>query len=311
MTTQRLLSWQRSPFRHLCLDTRPSAEFLQHHLWPSVNIPVDQLNKRMAELPPRNQPFALVTDDSADRDVAVDWLADHGWHPVMIFRPALEPRFWAEVDALYRDKKQNCDQKDDFAGPALLFQPHAVLSDFLPLLRDTLHAGNTEANSEVHVLDVGCGSGRDVMWLLAHQPNWHAAGVDTRDSARERFGLMTQQLENHEKRVCFVQTKVGKTIEGLPRQQYDLVLMLRCLLRPFMDGALPTLVRPGGLFVISQFVDQGVYTQPRQAQRLRIDEVDQWAQRANFNILVSRIETIEDGRPVHSAILQRASAPPS
>ncbi|ORX62427.1 S-adenosyl-L-methionine-dependent methyltransferase [Hesseltinella vesiculosa] len=294
MTRKRLLQWQQSDLRHLCLDVRPQQEYLLDHLRTSVNIPLDHLPKRMAELPPKQQPFTLITHDHPDQDDAKQWLVGHGWQPRVVFRPRHELCFWPKAKAL------GC-HGTGLRPATFLFRPHPLLQDHLGLLQDKLHnAEDPSDGGDVHVLDIGCGSGRDLTWLLNAHPTWQGTGIDALQGAQERFAWTTLPVRD---RVQFLQIKIGATL-ALPRR-YHLVLMMRCLIRPFLSGSLPNLVRPGGLVVLSHFVDQGDYLYPRKHLRLQPKELEQWALDFGFSLLVNRTDTTEDGRPTHSVILAK------
>ncbi|KAI8336328.1 hypothetical protein BC941DRAFT_514503 [Chlamydoabsidia padenii] len=326
-----LQKWKISTCRHLCLDIRTPQEFKLNHLQPSTNIPFDQLKKRMAELPPKHIPFALVTFsnytsttttttfgakkvkryiDKESLDEGEHWLLEHGWQPHYVFRPGQDPCFWPKARLVECD-----DDEPQVNKPWILYQPHALLKDYMDLIVKTLGGQGR------HILDIGCGSGRDLTWLLLHQPTWYATGVDHLAGAQERFASMTRSIRD---RAHFSSAKVmadgsWKTInldstiaispvehtQPVNQQQYDMVMTIRFFIRPFLP-ILPNLVKPGGLLIISHFLDRGNYQQPKKERRLWEGELNQFAQQMGLTILVDRIEWIEDGiRPVQSMILQK------
>jgi hypothetical protein len=134
--------------------------------------------------------------------------------------------------------------------------------------------------------------------------------VDHLAGAQERFGSMTASLGD---RARFVSAKVKadgtwKSTERLlidGGQPYDMVMTIRFFVRPLLP-ILPTLVKSGGLVVISHFVDIGDYQHPKKERRLRQGELNRFAEQMGLAVLVDRLEWIEDGiRPVQSVILQK------
>jgi len=103
---------------------------------------------------------------------------------------------------------------------------------------------------------------------------------------------------------------VGVSCSLLSPAQYDLVLMVRFLCRPFLvSGPLLSLLRPGGFFLLSTFTDDGVtsYAQPSNpAFRLKgTAEVEQIAAQAGLTIIANAVDTTEDGRPISDVLLQK------
>jgi hypothetical protein len=95
--------------------------------------------------------------------------------------------------------------------------------------------------------------------------------------------------------------------------QYDLVLMVRFLSRPFIrsiaaDG-LRALLKPGGFFLLSTFTDDGVtqYAQPSSTSfRLNgVEEIEQLAKELGWQLLCNDITRSEDGRPISDCLFRK------
>ena len=127
--------------------------------------------------------------------------------------------------------------------------------------------------------DVGCGSGRDAVWL-AKRGRWLVRAVDRLprclDRARAlglRHGVADHILceEATIKSGVVVSSPARSQEEGTSFQerQYDLVVVVRFLERAFND-ALAKMVRPGGFLLFVSFVamEGVVYESPKDPRRL-------------------------------------------
>ena len=80
-------------------------------------------------------------------------------------------------------------------GAELLFKPSPVLGAWVDWIesemsRDISYA---EGNS---VLDIGCGSGRDMGFLAAREFPWIVNGLDNWDKALERAEIMVKSINS-------------------------------------------------------------------------------------------------------------------
>ncbi|CAO3619656.1 unnamed protein product [Cunninghamella echinulata] len=319
---QQLLHWKKNC--QLCLDVRPSQEYLKRHIAPSTNIPFKELAYRLGELPPKPIPFALVTSTSSDFNDPYNFLKDRGWQPQYLFDTIATVGFWDKVQQL------GCLSTGSRYPPWLLFRPHSLFLDYMSLIQSTLlseQQKNKKENERINILDIGCGSGRDLTYILLNNPTWHGIGVDYLSGAYQRFQLMTQSVQD---RIQFIYAKLlmdgtwkikrkgdddddhdnGIITTTTTNTTFDMIITIRFFNRPLLS-LLPTLfLKPGGLMVISHFIDhhdqqQQQYQFPKKEKRLYPGELNQFAQDMNLTILVDRLEWIEDGRPIHSMILQK------
>lgn len=315
-----LARWKQSPAR-LCLDLRSAAAYQTRHLVPSTNIPWQQLAQRCAELPPKNVPFAIV-EPAHCRGECLPWLQERGWQCPWVFSDD-DDELWTADTTLV-----------EHGSPSqrwLLFRPCPFLERHIDLIESRLTDHKT-------CLDIGCGSGRDVAWLMASR-GWHVYALDSSNGAVERTQALAEHMGVKDHLVKTMQAKVmadggwrsfddAKQVTLTKEQQYspgipadvffrdkmgcnqfDMVVTIRFLVRSLLPH-LPDLLKPGGVLVISHFVDDGVheYDQPRKSHRLQLGELAElYGQRKDLEILVDVIEEIEDGRPVNSIIVSRIS----
>jgi rhodanese-related sulfurtransferase len=63
----------------LLLDVRSPEEFAEGHLAGAVNIPVDALPQRLAEVEPKDRPVVVYCRSGARSKKARGLLLEHGW----------------------------------------------------------------------------------------------------------------------------------------------------------------------------------------------------------------------------------------
>ena len=191
------------------------------------------------------------------------------------------------------------------------------------------------------ILDMGCGAGRDVTYLLVEgcrrSAAWRATAVDRWRAALDRAALLLRdnnltegpgahadallpmsvlddgQVQLDGRRFAFADAP-------LPHAAYALILLIRFWHKPLLE-ALPVRTAPGTRVVLSHFVHApeqidvphtatfAAYDSPPPSARIQPGDVDtllaQWNERQSWHIIDNRIEPVEDGRPVQSVVLQR------
>lgn len=276
----------------LCLDLRGGDAFRAGHLAHAVHIErVGGLKARFSTLPARNTPFLVVCEAEDLAQVAALFVPPERWavtvlgvdaievppcaHPCFVL-PTHELEAWARSVQLWRTESER-GRHDD--APHLLFSP-------APVVARALDAWN--APHDAAILDVGCGAGRDVTFLLTearsrHAP-WRATLLDRWKAALQRAAILLDDnglLGKAEKdmrglegpapdagpvaeailpltilddgRIQHDTTTVPWSSLPLPHPAYDLILLIRFWHRPFLE-ALPARTVPGTLVVLSHFV---------------------------------------------------------
>ncbi|KAI7852760.1 hypothetical protein BDC45DRAFT_512475 [Circinella umbellata] len=202
MTAQLLSRWKQSAISsHLCLDLRSPQAYQVRHLAPSTNIPWSQLSFRCAELPPKNIPFAVIEPSDQQVNSCSQWLSEHGWQCPYVFRED-DDTFWTAAEQYSQPTTPK---------PWLLFRPCPFLIQ---------HIDWIEKQTKDHIcLDIGCGSGRDVAWLLSRQPLWKVYALDSLKGAVERTQQLTRNMGVHDRLIKCMQAKImadggWKTFDG-------------------------------------------------------------------------------------------------
>lgn len=91
-------------------------------------------------------------------------------------------------------------------------------------------------------LDVACGSGRNLRWLV--QAGWRVTGVDRDTTATSPLRGLAE----------IVDADIENGPWPLPQQQFDLVVVCNYLWRPLFDD-IRAAVKPGGWLIWETFAD--------------------------------------------------------
>lgn len=291
------LSWDQ----RRCLDLRAAERFARGHLAHATHVDgAASLRPRFSTLPPPGLPFLVVCDAEELDHVARVFQPPERWaiHAIIAVRSADTSAFLAPpsdashpcfvvTDAelaqaarhsgVWRSAPAQARTHDD--SPHLLFRPAPAVARVAEVVEQRRLAS-------VNVLDIGCGAGRDITYLLARARAsgsncvWRATALDRWKAALERVRLL---LSDHGMLATSTDSsgalcdavldavveqdgKVRRAPYGplaldafastcLPHRQYDLVLFIRFWHLPLLRQ-LPTLVAPAGLVVLSHFVHE-------------------------------------------------------
>ena len=161
------------------VDVRSAGEYAAAHLRGSSNFPYSELAVRTAELPPQTgEPIHLVAADSAELTNALSFLRGDG-KAANAVGSAGKARGWAVREvmpgtaALWAAATQ-LGLVEQGAVSRRLWSPSSHLPRLVPLLEEVLPPAARRA------LDLGCGRGRDCIWLAAR--GWEVVGVDNQAS---------------------------------------------------------------------------------------------------------------------------------
>lgn len=198
--------------RRSLLDARPSEVAFADPIADAVNIPFDEIPMRQHELPPKSQIVRLAADPLWSPRAA-RWLSEGGRRYDL---------------AAYAATKH--------LEPGRLWEPHPL----------TILAGQNLDPGRC--LDLGCGSGRDAIYLAAQ--GWNVDAVDRLSDAIERGRLSADRLlDNRASRIAWHVQEAGAFALSVP---VDLVLMILFLDRDAISKAMDSMT-PGGIFALECF----------------------------------------------------------
>ncbi|KAI8049979.1 hypothetical protein BDF22DRAFT_697738 [Syncephalis plumigaleata] len=198
-----LATWCNSLAAQRVMDTRTKEQFEQRQLQYSVSIPYNELDKHWSELPSRNSPFALLLplqeNTMDEKDSVLYKLRVRGWTPTVVLWD--QPLLWSVATSMGLTISNSTDIIS--RSIRFLFTPCPFLEEQIPRI-ETLK-GTNNVNISVsgqsplvfRLCDIGCGSGRDVAWMLARSSksqhhhsssnySWNAHAIDAWQGAVKR-----------------------------------------------------------------------------------------------------------------------------
>lgn len=266
------------------IDCRSQAEFEHCHVKEACHIPAADLFKRMHELPKRSEPLQIYGFEEEIKQALV-FLESKGYQVTSS---------WVWDESLVRE---NAIPVEGGLASKRLWQPAKCIEHFQQVYGYKLTAENRKPTG----LDIGCGSGRDMVYLSSH--GWQMSGIDFHSDALERAQNLAQfnqqSITTHA--LDFESTENALlTLE----QEFDLVCVVRYLHRPLLDQ-IKTIIKPGGYILYQTFM-QGCekISNPRNP-RFLLEAGELARQFQDFRIYLDGIDHLEDGRPVSRFIAQK------
>jgi SAM-dependent methyltransferase len=189
------------------LDPRPAEAATSAPFVDAVNIPLEELAGRMHELPPPGERLSLP--DSAVGRTAAAFLAKRETE-LVAFEPGTSER-------------------------GRLWRPNPFLEEIAPRLQSGT------------ALDVGCGSGRDAVYLASL--GWRVVALDILPDALDRGRDLAERYLDEPTEIEWM---LGDVRRSLPNGTFDLVTMFAFLNRPLLNQA-ADLLRPGGSLLLETF----------------------------------------------------------
>jgi len=271
------------------IDLRSFVDFKAGHIKESTSLNWEILPESLNALPASPANLYLVGDK--DEIEAASILLDSKGYNVtgsLVIHSVQAMQDWsAQLPGLVESGSKS----------KILWSPCSLVSEFIDLLNQSKFSFPL-SDSRPNALDIGCGGGRDAIYLAKNRMNVIAIDHEPKVLKRSK-ALANLSGANVKFKCCDI-----KKAACLPEQQFDLMTVVRFLNRDIYEY-IKELTRPGG-FVLFQTFTQGVeaFDSPKNPNFiLKTGELAQVF--AGYNIIIDRIETLTDGRPVASFLAQK------
>lgn len=268
------------------IDLRSKEAFQKLHLIDSTWLSLEILPESLNALPASPAAFYLVGDQ--DQIEAASILLDakgYGVTGSLVIDSDQAMQDWAQ---------QLPDKVTSGKTSKQLWQPSPLIKELLTMLEQSeLQLPSHDKRPEV--LDIGCGGGRDAIFLAKQRMN--VLAIDNENKVLKRAKALAELSGAQVKFKC---CDIKKT-DCLPQKALDMVLVMRFLNRKKF-GYIKQQLQAGGLVVMQTFVE-GVekFHSPKNPNFI-LKQGELAKEFADFKIIVDRIDTLNDGRPVNSFI---------
>lgn len=271
------------------LDLRDLDDYKEGHLNDSTWLSLHDLPESLNALPAAPASLYLVGDK--DQIEAASLLLDSKGYQVtgsLVIDSQHAMQEWAnKLPGLVENGSQS----------KTLWSPSLLVKEFTDLIHSqSLSFVNVEKRP--NVLDIGCGGGRDAIYLAKNRMN--VIAIDHEVKVLKRAKALSSLSGTSVKFKCCDIKKEG----CLPDQQFDLITVVRFLNRD-MYTYIKQATRPGGFVLFQTFVE-GVeqFGSPKNPNFI-LGKTELAEVFTGFNIIVDRIDKLNDGRPVGSFIAQK------
>ena len=313
-----------------CLDTRHSKLYDKYHLHHSTHIIEDFLEDRLFELPPKDTKFILIPQSNLSCKI----LIDHGWTNFLQYDVTEN-----EWKLLLSKFKQNNENKY-----IPLFNPCPLLNLHIDTIEKIVSKNhNNDAQLCLNACDIGCGCGRDDIWLCLRESfKWNIDCIDFNHKMLNRLSQFASNA-NVLNQISITKSKIrgdGKITlyndinDDSPfliydmneekqekdqndkgyyfKKEYDLILCVRFLERSIIYNLWKKgkMLRKNGCLLIYTFLEgaeKSSYGHPKNPNRLlkRGELSNVFNNKEMFKIIVDEEMKVEGDRPIQCFLVQR------
>eukprot|EP00943_MAST-04B_sp_MAST-4B-sp1_P002970 g2970.t1 len=151
------------------IDVRASSEFIKSHVVDSFNIPFTEIKDRKYELPPRYVVFFVIVGKE-ELCTAQNWFLKQPFdiEGFLIWEYIEKLPITTGSGVVRHCNVIKCGHKYKFP-----FQACPLLNQEIEFLKMKI-----KNNNETHIIDLGCGSGRDTIFMAKHFDKANILAVD-------------------------------------------------------------------------------------------------------------------------------------
>ncbi|KAM9962927.1 hypothetical protein ACTFIW_006148 [Dictyostelium discoideum] len=165
------------------IDLRNKDEYINGHFPNSTNIPLEELDVRMFELPPRESFIGVIYNDNKNENnnnkEIIEKLLSNYKLKFLISQNQIDNN----ENGNENEPSLKSKQSETGSQSKMLWKACQYLNDNINIIESTLkqqqqHENNNNNNNiKFNCIDIACGSGRDCLFL-ANRKIWKVVGVD-------------------------------------------------------------------------------------------------------------------------------------
>ena len=259
------------------LDLRSQSDNQIAHLVNSANIPVEHLEQRVSELPHKKIPLVLIGSEKQINQAELFLKTRKYQIATRVITDKIVSEDWLE---LVKTNLAETDLSQHVLWEANLF------------LQQRIESIESRFSGNLKVLDIGCGSGREAVYLAKR--GWQVVAVDNQNEAIQRTNNLAQANN------VSIEAIEADIIQGgfsAPDEIFDLIIMFRFLHRPLFER-IQKWLKPGGTFLIETFsIEAAKFGKPRRKHlMLKPNEMKQYF--TGLTVSEDFHRTLSDGRPL-------------
>ena len=187
------------------LDLRDKLAFETQHLIKSANITRQSLANRLNELPARPAVLNLIVTQYIDSRKTTLFLEEKGYQINQVVDENQLLAFLAD-NVSYQQRGQQITN---------LWKPSSLVQQFVEKISTNKH--------NLTVIDIGCGGGRDAVYLS--QQGWKVTAIEHKEQVISRAKSLAK---SYQQSINWLTCDVS-TPGCLPKDKYDLVIIIRWL----------------------------------------------------------------------------------
>lgn len=271
------------------LDFRSQEAFISGHLIDATWMMFDRLAESLNQLPAAPATLFLVGDKAQIEEASI-----------LLDSKGYEVNGSLVVDAKTLGFWQNSLKDDWVAGKESkrLWQPSSIVTEWVEKYRNMLTV------ERPNVLDLGCGGGRDAVFLAKQK--MQVMAIDNKANVISRAKQLAQANGAQVQFKCCDLNKVGCLP---PAGEFDLIVGVRFLNRELLPKLIDILA-PNGFILWQTFVDideEGYELSSPKNPNFILKTGELAEVFASLQIFTDRIQKLTDNRPVNTFIAQKTS----